>query len=449
MAESARNAYATTSVNAAATTPTVVAVVNDGTADRQIMSLGAGDGSTTMVGVSPFGSLSTSVDPSFLFLDTFDSTVVDITNRWTSGGTVPPTQNNAILVNPAATASATSALVSQPTFTPNSNSSFGIFIQLEATTIATGNYRFWGYGTAPSGVGTSAAPIQDGVGFEVDTSGVMRASVYAGGTRTYTQTMTAVTDGAAHLYVVTINTGTSLFYRDTFASPVASTQLTPNIQTLPIRIVSLNSASVTGTPTLSGTQAGIADFTHQVQGISDGTYYWRKATIKAASSAPTTSDTALVTALAPTSGHISSMITATVASTSASETLITITKSLGLAATGTSTSTTITTGKRFHIQAINASVRNSTGVVAGVGTIKIRGAVAGATSTSSPLQFTSSVAIPAAATSVNFPNITIPEGWEIDSNGATNTYGVTITHPQWVTAAAIATFDISIIGYEY
>jgi ACT domain-containing protein len=404
---------------------------------------------TNTASVSPFGSLSTSIDPTFLFLDTFDGAVIDIANRWTSGGTVAPTQNGAVFVNPATTASATSALVSQPTFTATANSSLGIFVQIEATIIALGNYRFWGYGTAPAGVGTAAAPIQDGIGFEIDTLGVLRASVYASGTRTFTQTLTIPVDGLSHLYVVTINTGTSLFYRDTFAAPIALSQLVPNTQTLPFRIVSLNSASVTGTPTLMGTQAGVAEFAHQAQGISDGTYYWRKATVKQASTAPVTIDTALVVALSPTIGHVSTMITATVTSTATAETLITITKSIGLAATGTSSSTTVTTGKRFHIQAIVASARNSTGTTAGVATIKIRAAVAGATSTASPLQFTSSVALPAATTSVLFPNMNISGGFEIDSNSATNTYGVTVTHPQWVTGTVVATFDISIIGYEY
>lgn len=148
-------------------------------------------------------------------------------------------------------------------------------------------------------------------------------------------------------------------------------------------------------------------------------------------------------------GRSSIMITATVASTATSETLITITTSKALAATGTSTSTTITSGKKLRIQSITASARNSTGTTAGVATIKIRGAVAGSTTTSSPLQYTSSVALPAAATSVLFPDAHIPDGFEIDSNAGTNTYGVTITHPQWVTGSVVATFDISIVGYEY
>jgi hypothetical protein len=59
MAEVGRNAYATTGANAAAGTPTVVAVVNDGTGDRQIMAIGAGDGTTSVVSVSA-GALSVS-----------------------------------------------------------------------------------------------------------------------------------------------------------------------------------------------------------------------------------------------------------------------------------------------------------------------------------------------------------------------------------------------------
>lgn len=49
MAEAARNTYATTSGNAAAGSPNQVAVVNDGTADRQVVVLGAGDGTSTLV----------------------------------------------------------------------------------------------------------------------------------------------------------------------------------------------------------------------------------------------------------------------------------------------------------------------------------------------------------------------------------------------------------------
>jgi hypothetical protein len=143
------------------------------------------------------------------------------------------------------------------------------------------------------------------------------------------------------------------------------------------------------------------------------------------------------------------MVTASVASTATSETLISVNKSAGLAATGAASSNSITTGKRFRIQGIYASARNTTGTTAGVATLRLRAAVGGSTTASSPLQITTAVALPAAATSVNFPDINIPDGFEIDANGATNTWGLTITHPQWVTGSVVATFDITLIGYEY
>jgi hypothetical protein len=48
MAETADKTYAVTAANAAAGAPNSVAVVNDGTGDRQIVVLGAGDGTTTL-----------------------------------------------------------------------------------------------------------------------------------------------------------------------------------------------------------------------------------------------------------------------------------------------------------------------------------------------------------------------------------------------------------------
>jgi hypothetical protein len=148
-------------------------------------------------------------------------------------------------------------------------------------------------------------------------------------------------------------------------------------------------------------------------------------------------------------GRLSVMLTASVPSTAAAETLITLTKSAGLAAVTTGTSLAITSGKKFRIQAMVISARNSAGTVTSNVTVRLRAAVAGATTAASPLQFSTTVNIPASTVSVVFPTVLIPDGFEIDSNAGTNTYGVTITHPQWVTVSTIATFDISIIGYEY
>lgn len=148
-------------------------------------------------------------------------------------------------------------------------------------------------------------------------------------------------------------------------------------------------------------------------------------------------------------GRSSIMLTGSIASTAVAETLITLTKSAGLAATTTCSSCGITTGKRFRIQAVVLSARNSTGVVTSNITVNLRAAVAGATTAASPLQLHYVVNLPASAATTVFPVTLIPDGFEIDANGATNTYGVTITHPQWVTGTTVATFDLSIIGYEY
>lgn len=148
-------------------------------------------------------------------------------------------------------------------------------------------------------------------------------------------------------------------------------------------------------------------------------------------------------------GRTSIAITATVASTATGETLITVNKSSGLAGVVSAASQGITTGKRLRIQAISISARNSTGTTASNVTVNLRAAAGGATTASSPLQMHFMVALPASTVSTLFPTILIPDGFEIDANGATNTYGLTITHPQWVTGSVVATFDITLIGYEY
>lgn len=143
------------------------------------------------------------------------------------------------------------------------------------------------------------------------------------------------------------------------------------------------------------------------------------------------------------------MFTASVASTATAETLITLTFSNNLATTSTCSSCAITTAKKIRILSIAASVRNTTGTTAGTATLNLRGAVGGATTASSPLQMHYMVAIPASTVPVNFPTMDMPDGVEWDANGGTNTFGITITHPQWVTGSVVATFDITLAAYEY
>ena len=72
----------------------------------------------------------------------------------------------------------------------------------------------------------------------------------------------------------------------------------------------------------------------------------------------------------------------------------------------------------------------------------------GITSVTLPLQVIATVKVPAFTATLLCPTILIHDGFEIDSNAATGTYGFCITHPQW-TGAQVVTFDLTIVGYEY
>lgn len=253
-----------------------------GTSGDQVVSI---SNPTSLAGgiyatLSPFGSLNVSTDATSLFADTFEGVTVDTTNRWTSSGTVPPTQVNGVLsVNPSTTASATSVLASQFTFTQATAITVATSMTFEAAATL-GNHRFFGMGTAPAGTGTAAAPLQDAIGFEIDTAGVFRASVYNNGSRVSTTALTKPVDAASHRLAVVIRGDVAFWYMDSFDLPLATSAFTPSIQTLPIRLASLNSASVTvGTPTMTSIGVGLFDQARTGTAISDGVYQWRKATV--------------------------------------------------------------------------------------------------------------------------------------------------------------------------
>jgi hypothetical protein len=133
---------------------------------------------------------------------------------------------------------------------------------------------------------TVAAPITDGVGFEVS-SGKMFAVVYANGVRTAIQDMSAATGNSTaptntsnHRYIVFIRTDKAYFFVDTLGTEVASSSFqSPTVQTLPIRFLSISGGSAT-----SILSPGIAawDTGKNNTQISDGTYPWRKVTVSAA-----------------------------------------------------------------------------------------------------------------------------------------------------------------------
>lgn len=229
-------------------------------------------------GINVMGSLQVMELTPYAFADSFEGSTPD-SNKWLLTGTVPPTQSTGLInVNPGATASATSAVNTVPTFSTLFATTLGFSATIE-TTPATGNHRFMGWGTPPSPPGTAAAPLQDAIGFEIDTTGALRASVYTAGTRTFTAPLTRPVDGLTHRYVMTIRGDIVFWFMDTFDVPLVFTQTQPMTALLPIRLASLNSASVTGTPAMTVTATGAVDMARCAMGIADGTYPWRKAKV--------------------------------------------------------------------------------------------------------------------------------------------------------------------------
>lgn len=249
-----------------------------------------------------FGALSVSTDPTVAFYDTFEGSTLDTVNRWNNYGSVAPVQSQGnINLSPGTTANATVVVSSQPQIPINTAMVLAGLLTMEPST-ALGNHRFWGFGTAPGNVGTTAAPLTDAIGFEVDTSGVMRASVYNSGSRVFTTVLGTPTDGYPHFYMLQARGDVAFFYKDNYAVPAAQTYITAASQLLPMRMASLNSATVSGSPIFQIQGFSILDMSRQASALADGTYPWRKAKVDAAGAQLTTVQPATgVTANGPSS----------------------------------------------------------------------------------------------------------------------------------------------------
>jgi hypothetical protein len=181
--------------------PVRVAVVpataaTDPSTDQQVITQAGPDGALQMV--LPWGAARVMAEPVPLFEDMFDTGALDLVDRWSTEGSAPPASVNSVgrlSVSPGAvTASASSALFSKPLFSPEQTvaESLSWVCVFESTNanagqpLTTGAHRFMGYGTRPTTwtaalVAGTSGPIQDGVGFEIDTDGYLYAVVYGAG----------------------------------------------------------------------------------------------------------------------------------------------------------------------------------------------------------------------------------------------------------------------------
>lgn len=252
---------------------------------------------------SPYNTLQVSTEPSALFNDTFDGTVVDVVNRWNplSVSGMNYTQSTGFLNLATAISSGSFALIdSQPTFGAQGMNfaMLGATVKLEAQSggfFALNQHRFFGWGDRPATY-AATTPFANAIGFEVGIDGQLYCSVFGSGVQRFRSAVnlagvnlnTLVTQGGSNFtrFLVTRRGDLIAFYIGNLDTPVqvfvAPTTgfATADIQTLPVRIAAINAATGTvGATVFSFSTISVGDSGSNNNTLSDGTFNWRKAQV--------------------------------------------------------------------------------------------------------------------------------------------------------------------------
>lgn len=224
--------------------------------------------------ITPYGNSRVSIEPSTLFRESFDGTVIDV-SQWTAAGTNAPTQANGQLVSDLpATNSVSATLISTQKFGDT------LGFTLLGTTITLGTakqtnpncHRFFGFGQVTAYA--SATPVTDGVGFEIDITGEVNCVIYVNGTRYVANSTsnalisssagtggsgTAVPTGAtvstlgqsmtwptnSHRYIILKRGDLIFWYLDSLDVPIATASyLQPAVAVLPVRVAAITTPAV-------------------------------------------------------------------------------------------------------------------------------------------------------------------------------------------------------------
>lgn len=237
------------------------------------------------------GQLRTAQDPTQLFLDTFDASL-DTVNRWAApvasgtGAIAAAWSSGQVLLTGGTASGAYSELHSQAAFIPAEPGFLLIAFHnnVEYPVLTTG-YRFWGIGQT-TGTPTVAAPVTDGVGWEVAVTGKMYAVTWGGGVRVQVADLSSSgssvqpADANAHKYYVYFRGDLTYWALDSVDNVVAS-YLTgasgPNVNTLPLKVLAVSNSGTAETIQVNGVYVG--DTARTSVQVSDGTYPWRKAVV--------------------------------------------------------------------------------------------------------------------------------------------------------------------------
>lgn len=264
------------------------------------------------IGGSAYGYLRVTDEPTALFSEPFDS--LDTTNRWTaktSTGTAAVT-SGVLTCASSSTALAYGGIYTQQTFQAKGLNYmlFGCALKMANSTIAD-TKRFWGFATLPT-TPSVAAPVTDGVGFEVGGDGKLYAVVYEAGTKKQSQEITAKpADGAYGRYLIVRRADTTLFYvNDIYTPKVAFAYAGAGANTVPASFISIAGASPGASATFDVMQFGMGDTGKNASSICDPTNPQFAATVKKASTAVAATDLALAVGIHPTSNTVTAVGTA-------------------------------------------------------------------------------------------------------------------------------------------
>lgn len=256
-------------------------------------------------GVTTYGYFRVTQEPSSLFTEPFDT--LDTTNRWTTKlatGTAAVSAG-VLSISSSTTASAYGGLSTQATFTPNGLNFIALGCTLIIPTWTQANTkRFWGWGSVPA-TPTTAIPVTNGCGFEIDDTGNFLAVVYESTVRTQAININTAkpADGVPFYTAIARRADRIDYYINNTLVPVATVLIpTLDVSTLPAYLIAVNAASApAAAATMNVTAFGIADTGQNSQSIKDPTNPFWQAAVTKPSTAVTAAQSALAVALHPSS----------------------------------------------------------------------------------------------------------------------------------------------------
>jgi hypothetical protein len=255
-------------------------------------------------GVTQYGYLRVTNEPTALFTETFDS--LDTTNKWTTKlatGTASVVTGN-LVMNSSTTASAYGGLSTQSSFAPDGLSFLAQGMTMIIPNVVQANtLRFWGQGAVPT-TPTTALPTQNGVGFELDGAGVITAVIYQNSVKTNSVAVAyTATDNLPFYTAIARRADRIDFYINSTITPVA-TILIPalDVATLPGYMIAIAGATPPAAAAqLVCTAFGMGTTACNTQFLSDPVNPQWRANVTKPSTAAAAANSALVAALHPSS----------------------------------------------------------------------------------------------------------------------------------------------------